>query len=166
LERLEPYEGKLSRTVLRGGWAGNSLPPLDQIGVNRSKSDRIFAYMHSNASPPNPDPAPQMDPEIPMPEPASPFEYRGNCRIARLPKHLRDQMGAGNQSPTLCSIQSGAVANQATAATNIQNWACGSVIMSAKKRQAAARVKPRAVKDKVRAMVLIAVYGERRVPQD
>jgi len=23
-ERLEPYEGKLSRTVLRGAWAGNS----------------------------------------------------------------------------------------------------------------------------------------------
>jgi len=29
LERLEPYEGKLSSTVLRGGRAGNSLPPLD-----------------------------------------------------------------------------------------------------------------------------------------
>ena len=29
LKRLEPYEGKLSSTVLRGGWAGNSPPPLD-----------------------------------------------------------------------------------------------------------------------------------------
>jgi hypothetical protein len=29
LERLEPYEGKLSSTVLRGGRAGNSPPPLD-----------------------------------------------------------------------------------------------------------------------------------------
>ena len=28
LERLEPYEGKLSRTVLRGGRAGNSPLPL------------------------------------------------------------------------------------------------------------------------------------------
>ena len=29
LERLEPYEGKLSSAVLRGGRAGNSPPPLD-----------------------------------------------------------------------------------------------------------------------------------------
>ena len=29
LERLEPYEGKLSSTVLRGGRAGNCPPPLD-----------------------------------------------------------------------------------------------------------------------------------------
>ena len=29
LKRLEPYEGKLSSTVLRGGRAGNSPPPLD-----------------------------------------------------------------------------------------------------------------------------------------
>ena len=29
LERLEPDEGKLSRPVLRGGWAGDSLPLLD-----------------------------------------------------------------------------------------------------------------------------------------
>jgi hypothetical protein len=29
LERLEPYEGKLSRTVLRGGRVGDSPPPLD-----------------------------------------------------------------------------------------------------------------------------------------
>ena len=29
LERFEPYEGRLSSTVLRGGWAGNSPPPLD-----------------------------------------------------------------------------------------------------------------------------------------
>ena len=29
LERFEPYEGKLSSTVLRGGRAGNSPPPLD-----------------------------------------------------------------------------------------------------------------------------------------
>src|SRR5216684_2709030 len=30
-ERLEPYEMKVSRTVPRGGWAGNGLPPLDSI---------------------------------------------------------------------------------------------------------------------------------------
>src|SRR5438045_8303459 len=32
LEGLEPYEGKLSRTVLRGGRAGNSPLPLGNIG--------------------------------------------------------------------------------------------------------------------------------------
>src|SRR5271165_5774465 len=31
LERLEPYEGKLSSTVLRGGRAGDSPPPLDPL---------------------------------------------------------------------------------------------------------------------------------------
>ena len=31
LERLEPYEGKLSRTVLRGGRAGNSPPPFQRF---------------------------------------------------------------------------------------------------------------------------------------
>src|SRR3989442_13776287 len=30
-ERLEPYEGKLSRTVLRGGRGGNSPPLLGEI---------------------------------------------------------------------------------------------------------------------------------------
>ncbi len=34
LERLEPYEGKLSSTVLRGGRAGNSPPLLDLLGVS------------------------------------------------------------------------------------------------------------------------------------
>src|ERR1035441_8175865 len=39
LERLEPYEGKLSSTVLRGGRAGNSPPPLD-LGPVRFSSAR------------------------------------------------------------------------------------------------------------------------------
>src|SRR5260370_27616726 len=30
-ESLEPYEMKVSRTVPRGGWAGDSLPPLDSL---------------------------------------------------------------------------------------------------------------------------------------
>lgn len=30
-ERLEPYEGKLSRTVLRGGWASNGLSLPDYL---------------------------------------------------------------------------------------------------------------------------------------
>ena len=33
LEGLEPYEGKLSSTVLRGGRAGNSPLPLDSVRV-------------------------------------------------------------------------------------------------------------------------------------
>ena len=41
-ERLEPYEGKLSRTVLRGGWAGNSLPPLDPVQPSRT------CFFHGN----------------------------------------------------------------------------------------------------------------------
>jgi hypothetical protein len=32
MERLEPYEGKLSLTVLRGGWAGNGPPLLGGSG--------------------------------------------------------------------------------------------------------------------------------------
>ena len=37
---LEPYEGKLSRTVLRGGRAGNS-PPL--LGKGRKKGRKHWA---------------------------------------------------------------------------------------------------------------------------
>jgi len=48
--------------------------------------------MHSDPPLPNPDAASQPDPKTPIPEAASPFEYRGNGRIARLPKHLRDQV--------------------------------------------------------------------------
>ena len=40
----------------------------------------------------DPDPLPQPDPKTPIPEAASPFEYRGNGHIARLPKHIRDQV--------------------------------------------------------------------------
>jgi hypothetical protein len=36
---LEPYEGKLSRTVLRGGRAGNSSLPLDQAEKTRIVSE-------------------------------------------------------------------------------------------------------------------------------
>jgi hypothetical protein len=32
---------------------------------------------------------------IPAPEPAPPFDYRGNGKVARLPKHLRDQINHG-----------------------------------------------------------------------
>jgi len=37
-ERLEPYEMKVSRTVPRGGWAGNGLPPLDSFLASRDKN--------------------------------------------------------------------------------------------------------------------------------
>ncbi|WP_254877184.1 translesion error-prone DNA polymerase V autoproteolytic subunit [Pantoea ananatis] len=33
-ERPEPYEGKLSRTVLRGGWASNGLFLPDELDLN------------------------------------------------------------------------------------------------------------------------------------
>ena len=38
LERLEPYEGKLSRTVLRGGRAGNSPLPLGPASPGKPKN--------------------------------------------------------------------------------------------------------------------------------
>jgi hypothetical protein len=41
-ERLEPYEGKLSRTVLRGGRAGNSPLPLGHFKAKK--------YPHPSAS--------------------------------------------------------------------------------------------------------------------
>ena len=48
--------------------------------------------MDSDAPLRDPDPPPQPDPKTPIPEAASPFGYRGNGRIARLPKHVRDQV--------------------------------------------------------------------------
>ena len=50
---LEPYEGKLSRTVLRGGRAGNSSLPLDQPeagggdGVRAVKRGPAYAKLPS-----------------------------------------------------------------------------------------------------------------------
>jgi hypothetical protein len=43
LERLEPYEGKLSRTVLRGGRAGNS-PPLLGEDEPRGESEELQSH--------------------------------------------------------------------------------------------------------------------------
>jgi hypothetical protein len=36
-ERLEPYEGKLSCTVLRGGAGSNAIPLPDQLIENKQK---------------------------------------------------------------------------------------------------------------------------------
>jgi len=36
-EMLEPYDGKLSRTVLRGEWGGNTPDLPDFIGLTRGK---------------------------------------------------------------------------------------------------------------------------------
>ena len=38
LKRLEPYEGKLSRTVLRGGWRSNALSLPD--------SSKLFGHKY------------------------------------------------------------------------------------------------------------------------
>src|SRR4030095_10675373 len=44
LEWLEPYEGKLSRTVLRGGRAGHSPPPL---GSDRHRDMKLQCLLLS-----------------------------------------------------------------------------------------------------------------------
>ena len=39
-ERLEPYAGKLARTVLRGGWCSNALSLPDSGSLDPSPQDR------------------------------------------------------------------------------------------------------------------------------
>ena len=41
MERPEPYEGKLSRTVLRGVWAGNRLHLPDQAQVDLPPAESL-----------------------------------------------------------------------------------------------------------------------------
>jgi len=52
---LEPYEGKLSRTVLRGGRSGNAPLPLGAVSLG--EKGRIEKSGDSRKTPDNPAPA-------------------------------------------------------------------------------------------------------------